>query len=166
MSLQKRLMKFASPSCEFILLVSMSCQFLHLFIFIFIYSICRLLPCPLSTCPTRLMFSPSTTNLSAMQTCGSLPGMYCIQRLFLSVSLPPSPFLTSVHAGGALLNRLVASRGIASQRRGHSGTAYIPTFSPREPFLYYLYSWIHPVAVCRCALGSWPHTNTPTHWLA
>lgn len=53
-----------------------------------------------------------------------------------SPSLPPLP----LHAGGALLNRLLVSRGIASQRQGHSGTAHTPTFSPRAPFLYYLYS--------------------------
>lgn len=90
---------------------------------------CQSLPhaCPLSTppCPTCLTLSPSATHLSAMQTCGSLPGM--------ALYPPPPSLYTSAQAGGALLNRLAVSMGITSQRRGLAGTAYRQTVSPGSP---------------------------------
>lgn len=99
------------------------------------FSPCLPLACPLSThaCPSQpLSLFLSATHLPEMQTCGSLPGTYCIQSLFFS--LPPSLLLfTSEQAGGAPLNRLVVSRGITSRRRGLPGTASRQTVSQESP---------------------------------
>ncbi len=60
----------------------------------------------------------------------------CLERTVSTdyLSLPPSlPLFTSVQAGGALLNRLVFSRGITFQRRGLSGTAYRQAVNRESP---------------------------------
>lgn len=62
--------------CSAPLLSLLSCQSIHLFLFI----------CPHLSCSLSFKMSPAFSihlRLSTMQTCGSLPGMYCIHRLFL-----------------------------------------------------------------------------------
>lgn len=113
--------------------VSSVCSSLGLVSLFIFFSLCPPPPCPLSTstCPTCLTLSPSATHLSAMWTCGSLPGMY---PPIIFLCFPPFLlFLNSVQAGGAPLNRLVVSRGITCQRRGFSGTAYRQTVSRENP---------------------------------
>lgn len=110
------------------------------------------------------MLTPcTTTHLSAMQTCGSLPGMYCIHWFFFPLH-SSLPVFTFVCAGGALLNRLVVCRGVTSQRRCLVGAAYRQAVSPVSPTFTRGPSCC--CCCCRCTLGLRPHTYPPTHLLA
>lgn len=89
----------------------------------------------------------------------------CLECTVSSDYFSPSPSLSFpsplCNAGGALLNRLAVSRGIASQRRGHSGTAYTQTFSQREPFFSLLPSLMN-LSCCRLLQHMTSHTHTHT----
>lgn len=82
-------------------------------------------------------------------------------------SLPPSlPLFTSVQAGGALLNRLVFNRGITSQRRGLSGTAYrqaVSRESPVPPTLSHDPVLLRSIAVHLAHDLARIHPHTPWH---
>ena len=93
------------------------------------------------------------------------PAWNVLYPVIIFFSSPPALLLfTSVQAGGAPLNRLVVSRGIASRRRGLPGTASRQTVSWESPVSPTFSR--DPVLFCQIRPCTWLMTSpVPTHTL-